>query len=146
MQRLETDFLVVGGGVAGLQAAIAAGGGPHTFSCAGPTTVATTSAIAIGNDVILDGEGDLTVDGQDTHPIFSVLQGTDKACQQESVNSGYILKYTDSSPIRQFILKTALRGLRMTYITESRTFKKGSSSESACHYVCRIIENFISNI
>ena len=47
----------------GIRAAIAKGGGPHYFDCPGPTTVTTTSGIAINNDVILDGEGHLTVDG-----------------------------------------------------------------------------------
>jgi hypothetical protein len=32
----------------------------------------TKAEIVIGNDVILDGEGNLTVDGNDTHRIFSV--------------------------------------------------------------------------
>jgi len=45
----------------GIRDAIAAGGGPYTFDCDGPTVVGTT--ITIDNDVILDGEGNLTVDG-----------------------------------------------------------------------------------
>ena len=48
---------------AGIREAIAAGAGPHTFNCEGPTTVVTTDTILIDNDVILDGEGRLTVDG-----------------------------------------------------------------------------------
>jgi len=38
------------------------GGGPHFFACDGPTTVWTEAEIVIDNDVILDGEGELTVD------------------------------------------------------------------------------------
>ncbi len=57
----------------GIRDAIAAGGGPHTFACVGPTTVATQSEISINNDVILDGRGLLTVDGQDDHRVFKVL-------------------------------------------------------------------------
>jgi hypothetical protein len=50
----------------GIRDAIAEGGGPHTFACDGPTTVVSEAIIVIDNDVILDGEGKLTVDGGDT--------------------------------------------------------------------------------
>jgi len=57
----------------GIRDAIAVGGGPHTFDCDGPQTAVTTAAeIVIDNDVILDGEGNLTVDGSATHRVFSV--------------------------------------------------------------------------
>jgi hypothetical protein len=59
----------------GIRDAIALGGGPHTFDCATPTTVATTAEIGIDNDVILDGEGELTVDGGGSHRVFSVSPG-----------------------------------------------------------------------
>jgi hypothetical protein len=59
---------------AGIRAAIAAGGGPFTFDCDGPTTVVTEAEIVIDNDVILDGEGNLTVDGDEGHRVFSVDQ------------------------------------------------------------------------
>ena len=45
----------------GIRDAIAAGGGPYTFDCDGPTTVVTEAEIVIDNNVILDGEGNLTV-------------------------------------------------------------------------------------
>jgi hypothetical protein len=48
---------------AGIRAAIAEGGGPFTFDCDGPKTVVTGDRIEIDEDVILDGEGNLTVDG-----------------------------------------------------------------------------------
>ncbi len=54
----------------GILNAIAAGGGPYTFSCDGPTTVVTTGTIDIDNDVILNGEGNLTLDGDDDHPVL----------------------------------------------------------------------------
>jgi hypothetical protein len=60
----------------GIRDAIAAGGGPHTFACDGPQTVVTTAVIVINNDVILDGEGDLTVDGNLAHGVFSVRPET----------------------------------------------------------------------
>jgi hypothetical protein len=58
---------------AGILAAIAEGGGPFTFDCDGPTTVVTEAEIVIDNDVILDGEGNLTVEGNDG--VFSVAVG-----------------------------------------------------------------------
>ena len=58
---------------AGIRAAIQAGGNdPYTFDCDGPKTVATNSTIEIYNDVILDGEGNLTVDASDDHRVFAV--------------------------------------------------------------------------
>jgi parallel beta-helix repeat protein len=65
----------------GIRDAIAEGGGPHTFDCDGPTTVMTNGEIVIDNDVVLDGEGNLTVDGSEVvdvdegYSIFSVPQG-----------------------------------------------------------------------
>ena len=46
----------------GILDAIAFGGGPHFFACNGPTTVVTQAEIVIDNDVILDGEGNLTLE------------------------------------------------------------------------------------
>ena len=59
----------------GIRDAIAAGGGPYTFGCDGPTTVVTEAEIVIDNDVILDGQGKLTVDGNEEHRVFFVDQG-----------------------------------------------------------------------
>jgi hypothetical protein len=56
----------------GIRNAVHAGGGPYTFACDGPTTVTAESEIPIGTDVILDGEGNLTLDGKDEHRIFAV--------------------------------------------------------------------------
>jgi len=53
----------------GIRDAIAVGGGPHPFDCDGPTTVVTEAEIVIDSDVILDGEGNLTVDGNDDHRV-----------------------------------------------------------------------------
>jgi hypothetical protein len=54
----------------GIRAAIAAGGGPYTFDCDGPTIVRTGAEILLRNDVILDGEGSLTIDGDNRHRVF----------------------------------------------------------------------------
>ena len=59
----------------GIRDAIAAGGGPYTFDCNGPQTVVTAAGIVIDNDVILDGERNLTVDGDDDHLVFAVNEG-----------------------------------------------------------------------
>jgi hypothetical protein len=61
----------------GIRDAIAEGGGPHTFTCDGTEPVVTTETIVIDNDVILDGEGKLTVDGNaseagEGHTVFIV--------------------------------------------------------------------------
>jgi len=61
----------------GIRNAIAAGGDdPYTFECDRPENIILTSAtIVIANDVILDGEGNLTLDGQDAHGVFAVPEG-----------------------------------------------------------------------
>jgi len=56
----------------GIREAIAAGGGPYTFDCDRPTTVETEAGFYINNDVILDGEGNLTVDGNEDHGVFGI--------------------------------------------------------------------------
>ena len=63
---------------AGIRAAVEAGGNdPYTFDCDGPTTVVTEAEIEIDHDVILDGEGNLTVDGDEEHGVFSVPASDD---------------------------------------------------------------------
>ena len=59
----------------GIRAAISEGLGPYTFDCEGPTSVMTSREIVIENDVTLDGEGNLTVDANRRHRVFSVLDG-----------------------------------------------------------------------
>jgi len=59
----------------GIRAAIAEGLGPYTFDCDGPTTIITGREIVIDADVTLDGGGNLTVDGNQAHRVFSVSDG-----------------------------------------------------------------------
>jgi len=73
---------------AGILAAIAEGGGPFTFDCSGPTTVVTQAEIVIDNDVILDGEGNLTVDGNEDHRVFSVPEGVTAELQGFTIKRG----------------------------------------------------------
>ena len=61
---------------AGIRGAIAEGGGPFTFDCDDSQIVVTDAEIVIDNDVVLDGEGNLTVDGDDDHVVFNVPEGT----------------------------------------------------------------------
>ena len=59
----------------GIRNAITAGGGPYAFDCDGPTVVTTRGEIIIDNDVVLDGDGNIVVHGNDAHRVFSVLEG-----------------------------------------------------------------------
>lgn len=56
----------------GVREAVAVMGGPHTFECHSPTTIATQSEIIIDRSVILDGEGNLTLDANDSHRVLHV--------------------------------------------------------------------------
>jgi hypothetical protein len=59
----------------GIRDAIAEGDGPHTFACGDGMTVVTAEEIIIDNDVILDGEGHLTVHGDIDQSVFHVSDG-----------------------------------------------------------------------
>jgi hypothetical protein len=80
----------------GIRAAIAQGGGPFTFDCDGPTTVVTDAEIVIDNDVILDAGGNLTVDGNEDHRVFSVLEGATTTLDGFTVTGGSGLQYVGS--------------------------------------------------
>jgi predicted outer membrane repeat protein len=56
----------------GVRDAVEVVGGPHTFSCEGPTIITTEDEIIIDKDVILDGEDNLTLDGNDSHRVLRV--------------------------------------------------------------------------
>ena len=73
----------------GIRDAIATGGGPHGFACDGPTMVTTMAEIAIDNDVILDGRDNLTVDGNDDHPVFSAPVDTVAELRRFAVTGGF---------------------------------------------------------
>ena len=74
---------------AGIRAAIAEGDGPFTFHCVGPTSVVTQAEIIIDNDVILDGEGNLTVDGNEDHRVFSVPEGVNAELRGLTITHGF---------------------------------------------------------
>ena len=73
----------------GIRAAIAQADGRYTFDCNGPTTVVTQAEIDIDNDVVLDGEGNLTVDGDEDHRVFSVMAGVTTELRSLEVTGGF---------------------------------------------------------
>ena len=72
----------------GIRDAIAEGGGPHTFDCGTPELVVTREQIIIDNDVILDGEDNLTVDGNQHHRVFWVTEGVTATLRRFAVTRG----------------------------------------------------------
>jgi len=73
----------------GILDAIMTGGGPHGFDCKGPQSIVPSAEIVIDNDVILDGGHDLTVDGNDAHPVFSIPPGATVELRRFTVTGGY---------------------------------------------------------
>lgn len=73
----------------GIRDAITFGGGPHRFACDGPTVVTTEATIEIENDVILDGEGNLTVDGSEDHRVFSLQRFARAVLRNMTIQRGY---------------------------------------------------------
>lgn len=74
----------------GIRDAIAVGGGPLTFDCEGRTVVTTASTIVIENDVILDGESNLVVDGNRDHRVFTVRDGFEVELRRLEVSGGML--------------------------------------------------------
>ncbi len=74
---------------AGIRAAIEAPADddPFKFDCNGPQTVVTEATIVIDNDVILDGEGNLTVVGTD-NPVFRVAEDVTTELRGFGVTAG----------------------------------------------------------
>ncbi len=76
---------------AGILAAIEAGGNdPYTFDCDGSQTVLTNAEIVIDNDVILDGQGTLTVDAT-LGRVFSVPEGVTAELRGLTVTGGAVV-------------------------------------------------------
>jgi hypothetical protein len=73
---------------AGVSAAVTAGGGPHTFDCPGPTTVLTSSTLDVFVDVILDGEGNLILHGNDSHTVVRGAPGVDLELRNLTITGG----------------------------------------------------------
>ena len=73
----------------GIRAAIATGGGPFTFDCDGPTTVPIGATITIDNDLILDGQGNLTIDGNGKRVLF-VDRGVEAELRRLTMAEGFL--------------------------------------------------------
>jgi hypothetical protein len=71
----------------GFADAIAAGGGPHGFSCTGPRLIRTEAEIVIDTDVILDGR-DLTIDAGSKHRAFRVTADATAELRRIKVTRG----------------------------------------------------------
>jgi len=72
----------------GIRDAIAEGGGPHAFDCAGPTTITTEDQIVIDNDVILDGQDELEVNGNGKLRVFTVPANVTVELRRLTVSGG----------------------------------------------------------
>ncbi len=93
----------------GVRDAVAVGGGPYTFDCGGPQTVVTDAEIVISKDVILDGGGELVLDGNFGHRVLfveesanaelralQVIQGNDSTNRAGGILNDGILTLADS--------------------------------------------------
>jgi len=76
---------------AGIRAAVTEGGGPYAFDCDGPQEVITEAEIVIDNDVIMDGEGNLTVAADFGHRVFSVAEGVTATLDGLAVGRGFVI-------------------------------------------------------
>jgi len=78
----------------GIRDAIIEGGGPHFFSCDGPTAIA--ALFAINNDVILDGEGKLETDSIEVFAeVTAELRGFHMRDQFIWADRGGVTNYGD---------------------------------------------------
>jgi hypothetical protein len=74
----------------GLITAVAAGGGPYTFACDGPQTVVTSAEVVIEKYIILDGRGDLTLDGDGDHRVFRVNERAVATLSGMTITRGFV--------------------------------------------------------
>jgi len=73
----------------GIRNAIAAGDGTYTFACEDATRVVTQAEIKIANDVILDGDGKLTIDGNCDHRVLSVSSEATVELRRLALSGGF---------------------------------------------------------
>ena len=99
---------------AGIRAAIAEGGGPFTFDCPGPTNVATGALLLFDRDVVLDGKGNLTVDGVDSHAVIEVAQGVTVGLRALTVTGGRVGEGTSASAAAGITNRGALQLSRVS--------------------------------
>ncbi len=75
---------------AGLDAALVAGGGPHTFACGAPTTITTSTTKVITKDVILDGDGYVTISGGSAHRVLEMTPSVSLELRNMTISNGYV--------------------------------------------------------
>jgi hypothetical protein len=119
----------------GIRDAIAAGGGPYTFDCADGTTVVTEAEIVIDNDVILNGEGKLTVDANLSHRVFSVAFRVTAELRGLTVTGGRLVAQTYGEEVsgagilnegRLLLVDTTVRDNSAEHLDECYTGEPGS--------------------
>jgi len=110
----------------GINDAIAAGGGPHGFSCTGARLIQTTAEIVIDKDVILDGR-DLTIDAGLDHRGFSVTEGTTADLWRFQITKGHRQDF-ESSGGGIYNAEGATLGLRNCRITDCEALQPGAGT------------------
>ncbi|NNC74564.1 MAG: hypothetical protein HKN93_03545, partial [Acidimicrobiia bacterium] len=78
---------------AGIDQALADGGGPHHFDCGGPTHIPLSATKNVLNDVILEGGHNLILSGQGTHRHFRVGPGVSAEFHQIVFVEGFTTGY-----------------------------------------------------
>ncbi|MBW2380638.1 MAG: right-handed parallel beta-helix repeat-containing protein [Deltaproteobacteria bacterium] len=73
----------------GIRNAIAAGDDTYTFACDDVTSVVTQAEIKIDRDVILDGDGKLTIDGNCDHRVLSVSSEATVELRRLALSGGF---------------------------------------------------------
>lgn len=85
-----------------LTAAKAAGGGTVTFSCGGKTTIVVSSALAVGSakdkTVVLDGKGEITLDGGGKTRILDLDNYTNLVVQRITLANGFVAAGEPATP------------------------------------------------
>ncbi|MFW2389980.1 MAG: choice-of-anchor Q domain-containing protein [Polyangiales bacterium] len=74
----------------GIRAAIEVGGGPHSFDCPAPTRVVTRRIFNFERNVILDGEGNLSVDTTDDMGVFSIPETVTVELRNLAITAGAV--------------------------------------------------------
>ena len=95
----------------GIRNAIAAGGGPYTFDCDGPTAIASGEDYVLERDVSLDGESRLEVEGP-----FVVSEGASVLLQGMTIPGGGV-----RNEGRLTMVRTLVRNQGLTAILNAPT-------------------------
>lgn len=105
----------------GVRDAIEVGVGPFTFACEGLTTVRTQDSIVVDRDVILDGEGNLTLHGSGKHLVLSV-PSANVELRNMTVTGGWSAEYDGAAGIDNH------GTLTLASVTLTRNFGRGAGA------------------